>query len=55
MHSSSDSASSTTTTDLQGVTETVTFADLGVAPELVAVLLSQGIIAPFPVAGADDR
>jgi len=49
MHSSSDSASSTTTTDLQGVTETVTFADLGVAPELVAVLLSQGIIAPFPV------
>ncbi len=49
MRSSPDSTISATTTDLSAGTEPVTFAELGVAPELVAVLLGQGIVAPFAV------
>ena len=49
MRLSPDSTLSPTTTDLTPEIAPVTFAELGVAPELVAVLLSQGIIAPFAV------
>src|SRR5580692_1656258 len=47
--SPSDSLSSSTATDTPIASSPITFAELGVAPELVAVLLSQGIIAPFAV------
>src|SRR5580704_14852923 len=49
MRLSPDSTLLPTTTDLTPEIAPVTFAELGVAPELVAVLLSQGIIAPFAV------